>query len=64
MNILKCIFLIGIAILPMLFPLTDDIKGDLKAIQQSLRYKKKRSKVAEPLAQFIQFHSDTRQLSV
>lgn len=59
-----CFFLIAIATLPLLFSLTDDIKWDLKTIQQSLKLKAKRLKMAKPLAQFIQFHSNTRQFSL
>lgn len=58
----KCFFMVGIATLPMLFALTDDIRRDLNAIQQSLKEKRKRPKLAKPLARFIRFHSDTKQL--
>lgn len=61
--ILKCIVLLGVSTMPLLFPLTDDIKCELNAIQQSLKDKRHRSKMAKPLSQFVQFHSDTRQLS-
>lgn len=57
----KCFFMVGIATMPMLFALTDDIKLDLNAIQRSLTDKRTRSKMAKPLTQFIQFHSDTKQ---
>lgn len=46
----------------MLFPLADDIKLDLKAMKRSLRDKRQRTQMAKPLEQFIQFHSDTKQL--
>lgn len=59
-----CLYTIGMTTLPMLFPLIDDIKRDLYAIQQSLKHRKKRWKLAKPLSQFIQFHSVIRQLSV
>lgn len=62
MIIFKRFLMFGLATLPLLFPLTDDIKCDLKAIEESLRDKTKRSKMAKPLSQFVQFHSDTRQL--
>lgn len=55
--------MIGIATLPMLFPLTDDIKCDLNTIKQTLADKRRRSKMAKTLAQFVQFHSETKQLS-
>lgn len=58
------VYMIGIGMLPVLFPLTDDIKRDLMAIQQSFKDKRRRSEMAKPMSQFIQFHSDTRQLSV
>lgn len=61
---MECFLLIGIATLPMLFPLTDDIKCDLSAIQRLLRDKTKRIKMTKPLSKFIQFHSDTRRLSL
>lgn len=64
MIIVKCFFMIGIATMPMLFPLIDDIRRDLNVIQQSLNNKTKRSKMAKPVAQFVQFHSETRQLSL
>lgn len=63
MIVLNCFYMIGIATLPMLFPLTDDIKCNLDSIQQSLRDKRKRKKMVEPLAQFVQFHSNTTQFS-
>lgn len=63
MIIPKCFYTTGITALPMLFSLASDIKSDLNAIQQSLSYKRKRSKMGKPLSQFIQFYSDARQLS-
>lgn len=64
MVVQKCFILIGIATLPMIFTLTKDMKCDLNAIQQSLKDKQKRSDMAKPMTQFIQFHSNARQLSV
>lgn len=64
MSILKCFYIIGIATVPMLFSLTDDIKCDLKTIQRLLKDKNQRSKMIGKLSQFIRFHSDTRQLSL
>lgn len=64
MIIPKCFYMLGIATLPMLISIIDDIKRDLNAIQQSLRDKKKRRNVFKPLTQFIQCHSDARQLSL
>lgn len=64
MIILKSFYIIGIATLPVLFPLTDDIKCDLDAIQQSLGDKSERRKVAKPLSQFIQFHSFVEKFSL
>lgn len=61
---IKCFYVIEFATLSMLFPLTDDIKRDFNAIQQLLKNSKKRSKVVKPLTQFVQFHSNTRQLSI
>lgn len=63
MNILKSVFLIGIATLPMIFPLTDDIKCDLDAMQQSLRDKRNRKSAVKSLKNLVQFHSDARQFS-
>lgn len=59
---IACFYLIVIATLPMLFPLADDIKRDLKVLQRSLRDIEQRKRMAKPLAQLIQFHSDTKQL--
>lgn len=64
MNILKCVFLIGTATLPMIFPMTDDIRCDLDAMQRLLTEKRNRKHVATSLKSMIQFHSDTRQLSL
>lgn len=64
MILLYCFLLIGIATLPMLFPLTDDIKCDMKTIQKSLKNKRKRSKIIESLSQFVQSHADARQLNL
>lgn len=63
MIIIKSFVLIGIATMPMLFPLTQDMKYDLNNIKSSLKDKTKRLKMFERLSQFIQFHSDTKQLS-
>lgn len=56
--------MIGFATLSLLFPLTDDIKCDLNAIQDTLKDKTKRSAMAKPLSQFIQFHSNAKELSL
>lgn len=64
MLIPKCFYLFGIVTVPLLFSLANDIKSDLGAMQQSLMDKSKRSEVAKALTHFIQFYSDTRQLSV
>lgn len=56
--------MIGIATLTVLFPMTNDIICDLSAIQQELNEKRKRSETARPLLEFVQFYSDTRQLSI
>lgn len=50
----KCFYLIGIAILPMLFSLIDDTKRELVAIQESLRDRKKRKKNT---ATIVEIHS-------
>lgn len=64
MVIMKCFVLIGIATLPMLFSLTDDIRCDLDRIEHSLKVKVQGSKMLEQLTQCVQFHSDTKQLSL
>lgn len=60
--IVKTFLLIGIATMPMLFSLTDDIQCDLSTIKRSLGHRRKRLKITENLSQFVQFHSDTKQL--
>lgn len=62
--IIKCIAIIGTATLPMLFLLVNDVIGDLNTIiVMSAKNKWTRLQVREKLSQFIQFHSDTVQLS-
>lgn len=61
---MECFLLIGIGTLPLLLTLTDDIKYDLYAIHRSLGNKKNRKKMGKSLSKFIQFHSETRQLSL
>lgn len=63
MVILKCMAMIGIAIFSMLFSLANDIKCDLNIINLCSKIKRKRSKMVKKLPQFLQFHSDTLQLS-
>lgn len=63
MIIIKCTVLIGVATMPILFPLTNDMKYSLNTIKSSLKDKTKRFKTFKQLSQFIQFHSDTKQLS-
>lgn len=60
---LKCLAIFGIGTCFMLFPLTKDIKNDLKAINRNARHKKKRLKTIDQLTQFVQFHSKLMQLS-
>lgn len=62
--IFTCFLSIGIALLPMIFSMSDDIKRDLNAIQESVRDKRQRSKVIGPLSKNIQFYSDTKQFSI
>lgn len=63
MIILKSIAMIGFAALSMLFSLANDIKCDLDIINLCSKFKRERSKMVKKLPQFIQFHSDTIQLS-
>lgn len=62
MIVLNCFYMVGVATLPVLFPLTDDIKWNLDSIQRSLRNKRERKRMVKPLAHFVQFHSNTTQL--
>lgn len=56
--IIKCIAIIGLATLPMLFLLVNDVIRELNTIVAMSRLH-----AGEKLSQFIQIHSDTVQLS-
>lgn len=47
----------------MMFPLTKDIKNNLKTINHYAKYKKHRPKIIDQLSHFIKFHSKSIQLS-
>lgn len=59
----KCLVFFGIGTCSMLFSLINDIKCDLKVINENARHKKNRSKISNQFSQFVQFHSKLIQLS-
>lgn len=63
MVIIESFIMIGIAILPVLFLLVNDIIGDWNTINMVLKFKRKRSQIVKQLPRIIQFHSDAIQLS-
>lgn len=63
-NSLKCAAVIGLAILPVLFLLANDLVCDLNIIfAMCSRKKRKKVQFSKKVSQFIQLHSDTIQLS-
>lgn len=59
---LKCIALIGIVTLPILFSLINDLNSNLNIITAMCSKRRKRNlQASKKLPQFIQFHSDTIQ---
>lgn len=59
----ECLMIFGIGTCSMLFPLTNDMKCDLKSCGVKSKCKKNRSKIVKQFAQFIRFHSKLIQLS-
>lgn len=60
---LECLAIFGLGTCLMLFPLTKDMKNNLRTISHDARRKKNRSKIIKQFSQFIQFHSKLIQLS-
>lgn len=59
----KCLVFFGIVTCSMLFLLINDIKRDLKLINENAKHKKYRSKISNQFREFVQFHSKLIQLS-
>lgn len=63
MVIVKCLAICGFGTFSMLFPLTDDLKNDLKMINENAKRRRNRSKIVNQFSQFVPFHSKLVQLS-
>lgn len=61
---LKCLTTFGFGTCSMLFPLTNDLKSNLKTMNDNARRRKYRSKITKQLSRFIQFHCKLLQLSL
>lgn len=63
MIICKCLGIFGLGTCSMLFPLTKDMKYNLKTINDNAKRRKIRPKIVKQFSQFVQFHCELIQLS-
>lgn len=61
--IVSCIATLGIGGFIFALAICEDIKIDLSSIQKSGKRAENKSKIVEQLSQFIQYHSEMKQLS-
>lgn len=61
--IFKCLTTFGFGTCSMLFPLSNDMKNNLKAINNNAKPKRNRWKIANQFSQFVRFHSQLIQFS-
>lgn len=63
MTAVTCLAIFGLGTCSMLFQLTNDMKNNLKTINDNAQRKRNRSKIVIQFSHFVQFHSKLIQLS-